>query len=43
VVGDLLTQLRSRGTGASRQLGEYKRTSRLEDVVDLIVAETARL
>lgn len=43
VVGDLLSQLRSRGTGASRQLAEYERTGRLEDVVNLIIAETARL
>ena len=37
----LVTQLRSRGTGATRQLAEYERTGRLQDVVDLILQETA--
>jgi len=31
-----------RGTGATRQREVYKRTGRLEDVVDLIVQETAK-
>lgn len=39
----LIAQLRSRGTGASRQLAEFKRTGRMENVVDLILAETARV
>lgn len=38
----LLEQVRRRGTGASRQLAVYESTGRLEDVVDLIVAETAK-
>ncbi|HVL51085.1 MAG TPA: YbdK family carboxylate-amine ligase, partial [Actinomycetota bacterium] len=42
-VTDLLDQVRSRGTGASRQLEVYERTGRLEDVVDLIVAETVSI
>jgi len=37
----LVTQLRSRGTGAARQLAVFERSGRLEDVVDLIVAGTA--
>jgi glutamate---cysteine ligase / carboxylate-amine ligase len=40
-VRELVTQVRSRGTGAARQLAEYRRTGRLQDVVDLIVRETA--
>ncbi len=40
-VQGLVTQVRSRGTGAARQLAQYERTGRMEDVVDLIVAETS--
>jgi carboxylate-amine ligase len=39
----LVGQIRSRGTGASRQLAEFERTGRMEAVVDLILAETARV
>ncbi|HEX2053519.1 MAG TPA: carboxylate-amine ligase [Actinomycetota bacterium] len=42
LVVDLLGAIRTRGTGASRQSEVYERTGRLEDVVDLIIAETAR-
>ncbi len=41
-VSALMDQVRSRGTGASRQLKVYERTGRLEAVVDLVVAETAQ-
>jgi glutamate---cysteine ligase / carboxylate-amine ligase len=40
-VQGLVTRLRSRGTGAERQLAQYEKTGSLEDVVDLIVAETS--
>lgn len=40
-VQGLVTQVRSRGTGASRQLAQYEKTGRMEDVVDLILAETS--
>jgi carboxylate-amine ligase len=40
-VQGLVTQVRSRGTGASRQLAVFERTGRLEDVVDVILDETA--
>lgn len=40
-VQGLVRQVRSRGTGASRQLAEFRRTGRMEDVVDLILKETA--
>lgn len=40
-VQGLITQVRSRGTGAQRQLAHYEKTGRLEDVVDLILAETS--
>ena len=41
-VSGLMEQVRRRGTGASRQLAVYEQTGRLEDVVDLILAETTR-
>ena len=40
-VSALVRDTRARGTGAARQRAVYRRTGRLEDVVDLIVAETA--
>jgi len=41
-VSTLVRETMRRGTGAQRQRQEYQRTGRLEDVVDLIAAETAR-
>lgn len=41
-VAALLDGIRERGTGAARQTEVFERTGRLEDVVDLILAETAR-
>ena len=38
IVGETMQQ----GNGATRQRQAYKRTGRLEDVVDLIVAQTAK-
>jgi glutamate---cysteine ligase / carboxylate-amine ligase len=32
----------ARGTGAARQRQEFRRTGRLEQVVDMVVEETAR-
>jgi carboxylate-amine ligase len=40
-VQGLVSQVRERGTGASRQLARFERTGRMEDVVDLILDETA--
>jgi carboxylate-amine ligase len=40
-VHDLVAQVRDRGTGASRQLATFQRTGRMEDVVDMILDETA--
>lgn len=41
-VSAIVRETMQRGTGATRQREAYKRTGRLEDVVDLIVAETAK-
>ena len=41
-VSSLVHETMQRGTGATRQREVYKRTGRLEDVVDLIVQETAQ-
>jgi carboxylate-amine ligase len=41
-VSSLVRETMQRGTGAARQREVYKRTGRLEDVVDLIVQETAK-
>jgi carboxylate-amine ligase len=41
-VSALVRQTMERGTGAQRQRQAYHRAGRLEDVVDLIVAETAQ-
>lgn len=41
-VSSLVQETMDRGTGAARQRQVYKRTGRLEDVVDLIVKETAK-
>lgn len=41
-VSFLVHETMQRGTGATRQRKAYKRTGRLEDVVDLIVQETAK-
>ena len=41
-VSTLVRETMRRGTGAQRQRQEYQRTGRLEDVVDLIAAETSR-
>lgn len=41
-VSSIVRETMQRGTGATRQREAYKRTGRLEDVVDLIVAETAK-
>jgi carboxylate-amine ligase len=40
-VSELVQQTISRGTGASRQRRAFARAGRMQDVVDLIVAETA--
>jgi carboxylate-amine ligase len=40
-VSELVAQTISRGTGASRQRRAFARAGRIQDVVDLIVAETA--
>lgn len=40
-VQGLVSQVRERGTGASRQLALFERTGRMEDVVDMILDETA--
>lgn len=40
-VAALVHETVARGTGAARQRAAYRRAGRLEDVVDLIVAETA--
>ncbi|HEX8143330.1 MAG TPA: carboxylate-amine ligase [Pyrinomonadaceae bacterium] len=41
-VSTLVRETLGRGTGATRQREAFLRTGRLEDVIDLIVAETAR-
>ena len=41
-VSTLVRETMQRGTGAERQRQAYQRAGRLEDVVDLIVAETAQ-
>jgi carboxylate-amine ligase len=41
-ISSIVRETMQRGTGATRQREAYKRTGRLEDVVDLIVAETAK-
>lgn len=41
-ISALVRETMQRGTGATRQREAYKRAGRLEDVVDLIVAETAK-
>ncbi|WP_041779987.1 hypothetical protein [Allocoleopsis franciscana] len=41
-VSSLVRETMQRGTGATRQREVYKRTGRLEDVVDLILQETAK-
>ena len=41
-VSGLVSEAVSRGTGARRQRDAYARAGRLEDVVDLIVSETAK-
>jgi carboxylate-amine ligase len=41
-VSRLVRETLRRGTGATRQREAYQRSGRLEDVIDLIVAETAR-
>lgn len=40
-VQGLVAQVRERGTGASRQLAVFRRSGRMEDVVDMILDETA--
>ncbi len=40
-VSDLVNETVRRGTGAARQRQEFATSERMEDVVDLIVAETA--
>ncbi|MBW3602617.1 MAG: glutamate--cysteine ligase [Actinobacteria bacterium] len=40
-VSRLVAQVQARGTGADRQRRAFRRAGRLEDVVDLIVGETA--
>ena len=40
-VSSIVHETMQRGIGATRQREAYKRAGRLEDVVDLIVAETA--
>ncbi|HEY9706594.1 MAG TPA: hypothetical protein V6D48_00150 [Oculatellaceae cyanobacterium] len=40
-ISSLVHETMQRGTGATRQREVYKRTGRLEGVVDLIVQETA--
>ncbi|HEY9845288.1 MAG TPA: hypothetical protein V6D03_03735, partial [Candidatus Caenarcaniphilales bacterium] len=41
-ISSIVRETMQRGSGATRQREVYKRTGRLEDVVDLIVAETAK-
>ena len=41
-VSEIVHEIIQRGTGATRQREAYKQTGRLEDVVDLIVRETAQ-
>jgi carboxylate-amine ligase len=41
-VSSLVRETVQRGNGATRQREVYKRTGRLEDVVDYIVAETLK-
>lgn len=41
-VSSIVRETMQRGNGATRQREAYKRAGRLEDVVDLIVAETAK-
>jgi carboxylate-amine ligase len=41
-VSSLVRETMQRGTGATRQREVYKRSGRLEDVVDFIVQETAK-
>ncbi|HZB45301.1 MAG TPA: carboxylate-amine ligase [Pyrinomonadaceae bacterium] len=41
-VSDLVSETLGRGTGSQRQREAYARAGRLEDVVDLIVSETAK-
>jgi len=41
-VSALVSETLRRGTGAQRQREAYRRAGRLEDVVDLLIAETAR-
>jgi len=41
-ISSIVRETMQRGPGATRQREAYKRTGRLEDVVDLIVAETAK-
>jgi carboxylate-amine ligase len=40
-VAELVHQTLARGNGATRQRAAYRRAGRLEDVVDMLVAETA--
>ena len=41
-VTELVEATVARGTGAARQRQELRRTGRLEEVVDMVVTETAR-
>jgi carboxylate-amine ligase len=41
-ISSIVHETMQRGTGATRQREAYKRAGRLEDVVDLIVEETAK-
>ena len=41
-VSNLVSETLGRGTGSQRQREAYARAGRLEDVVDLIVSETAK-
>ena len=41
-VTELVEATVARGTGAARQRQEFRRTGRLEEVVDMVVTETAR-
>ncbi len=41
-VSGIVRETLERGNGATRQRAVYRRTGRLEDVVDMLVAETAR-
>jgi carboxylate-amine ligase len=41
-ISSIVSEIIQRGTGAARQREAYNRAGRLEDVVDLIVEETAK-